>query len=100
MKDNRSPITHRQSPITNHLSRRSLSESCGNETHLLELSKQPKQHFFGIDPFVKAESSRFGGIRHDIIFEVENRFSKWPGGGVVERVFSKRMLLNGDSPDR
>ena len=48
-----------------------------------KLNKQPKQHFFGIDPFVKAESSRFGGIRHDIVFEIENRFAKWPGRGVM-----------------
>jgi hypothetical protein len=48
---------------------RPTGDSFRNETYLLEQTKKPKQHFFGIDPLVKAELPRFIGVRHDVVFE-------------------------------
>jgi hypothetical protein len=55
-----------------------------NKAYLLELTKKPKQHFLCIDRLVKTELPRFIGVRHDIVFEIKNRFSEGPGGGVLE----------------
>jgi hypothetical protein len=71
-----------------------------NESHLPELSKKPKEHFFGINPFVKAELPRFISVRHDIVFDIKNRFSEWPGGGVLERIVKKAVLFHYRFPDR
>jgi hypothetical protein len=93
--------------LTDHLSRRfrryrrfRQSVSRGNKTHLLELTKEPKQHFFRIDPLVKAKLPGFVRIRHDIVFKIENRLSERPGGGVLERVVEKTVLLNQRLPER
>ena len=76
------------------------SASFRNETYLLELPKKPKKHFFCIDPLVKAKLPGFVRIRHDIVFEIKNRFSERPGGGVLERVVEKTVLLNQRLPER
>jgi hypothetical protein len=49
-----------------------------NESHLLELSKESKKHFLGIDPFKESKTPSLGGIRHDVVTEIKDRLSERP----------------------
>ncbi len=58
-----------------------------NETHLLELSKELEQHFFGFHPLVETVLPRLGSIGHDIVVQIKDCFSEGPGDRVLKGVF-------------
>jgi hypothetical protein len=57
-----------------------------DEMHFLELSEEAEEHFFGVDPFQEAVTAGFGGVGHDVVFDVKDGFAEGPGDGLVEGV--------------
>ena len=55
-----------------------------DKAHLLELIKEPEQHFLGIDPFQETVPPAFVGVRHNIVLDVENGFAERPGDSLIE----------------
>jgi hypothetical protein len=70
------------------------------ESHFLELSEEPKEHLLRIDALMKSEVPCLGCIRHYVVIEVEDRFSKLPSSSLLEGIVEKIILFHESLPER